>query len=403
MRVTILPSRAVGHVSAPPSKSIAHRALICGALTKGCTLENCGDSQDIKATLRCLQALGATIEKSENTINIFGLNPHNIPEETVLDCGESGSTLRFLLPLCLLSGKKVILQGQGRLMERPMGVYQQLCQDKGFLYIQAHNSLTVCGRLQSGTYSIPGNVSSQFITGLLLALSQVPGESRVEVTGNFESASYVAITLAVLSAFGVTVKREQNVYSICGRQSFVCDRYCVEGDYSNAAFLDAFNLLKGDVKVSALSPKTPQGDWVYKQMFTDLASGKREFDLSDCPDLGPVMFALSAALGGAQFTGTARLRMKESDRCSAMAQELAKFGILTEIDENSVSILPGAITPPTDILFGHNDHRIVMALSLLCSLTGGTIEGAEAVAKSYPNYFEVIQSFGIELKTDDIS
>lgn len=402
MKVTIYPSKAFGTVAAPPSKSVAHRALICGALSKGCFVRNCGSSQDIEATLRCLTTMGAHVERTADGVYIGGLNPYSIPENTVLDCGESGSTLRFLLPLCLLAGKTVFLKGRGRLMERPMDVYRQLCCDNGFSFAQNGDTIAVRGALQSGTYAISGNVSSQFITGLLFALSQVPGQSRVEVTGNFESASYVGITLSVFSAFGVTVTQENTAFILDGAKTFSCSDHTVEGDCSNGAFLEGFNLLGGDVKVSGLSPETPQGDWVYRQMYADLAAGKRSFDLSDCPDLGPVMFALAAALGGAHFTGTARLRIKESDRCAAMAKELAKFGIQSEIGENTVDVLLGTLTKPREVLCGHNDHRIVMALSLLCSLTGGTIAGAEAVAKSYPNYFEVIQSLGIEMKTDDI-
>lgn len=402
MQVTIRPSKGQGTITAPPSKSVAHRALICGALTDGCTIQNCGTSQDIEATLRCLVALGATAEREGDTVRIGGLNPLSVPENPVLDCGESGSTLRFLLPLCLLSGQRVTLLGHGRLMERPMEVYQQLCREKGFLFEQDGNRLTVCGRLQNGTYTVPGDVSSQFITGLLFALSQLPGESRVEVTGKFESSSYVDITLAVLSAFGVPILRENNTFKLGGNSSQSVTEYTVEGDCSNAAFLDAFNLLGGTVKVLGLSPETPQGDWVYKQFYADLSAGKRTFDLSDCPDLGPVMFALAAALDGARFTGTARLRIKESDRSAAMAEELKKFGIDTEVSENSVRILPGVLSKPEEILSGHNDHRIVMALSLLCTITGGTIAGAQAVAKSYPNYFNDIQLLGIEVSTDDI-
>lgn len=403
MQITICPSKAVGTATAPPSKSVAHRALICGALTDGCRIENCGDSQDIEATLRCLKALGAVVERGHGFVRIFGLDPYNIPKNVTLDCGESGSTLRFLLPLCLLCHQPVTFRGHGRLMQRPMQVYDALCRERGFLFEKAGDTLTVCGRLEPGHYSVPGHVSSQFITGLLFALSLLDGESRVEVTGQFESISYVNVTLAVLSAFGVSIQQEENVYIVKGGASYACERYLVEGDCSNAAFLDALNLLKSDVKVLGLSPQTPQGDWVYKQMFADLAGGKRNFDLSDCPDLGPVMFALAAAKGGTTFTGTARLRLKESDRCAAMAEELAKFGVDTRIGENFVTILPGVLTAPTEPLYGHNDHRIVMALSLLCTLTGGTIVGAEAVAKSYPNFFEVIQSLGIELKFYDIS
>lgn len=400
MRVTIYPSKASGVILAPPSKSVAHRALICGALTNGCIIRNCGQSQDVEATLRCLQSLGAFVHRVDYGIEIGGLNPNTVPENTVLDCGESGSTLRFLLPLCLLSGKKVTLKGHGRLMQRPMEIYQKLCVDNGFLFSQVGDRITVCGNLQSGRYSIPGNVSSQFITGLLFALSQLPGESRVEVTGQFESASYIDVTLSVFSAFGLSIKREDNTFVLSRNCPLACSEYTVEGDCSNAAFLDAFNLLGGDVKVLSLSPETPQGDWVYRKMYAELKADKRVFDLSDCPDLGPIMFALAAALDGAKFTGTARLRIKESDRCQTMAEELAKFGISVNIGDNSVQILPGKLTTPSVPLDGHNDHRIVMALSLLCSITGGTILGAEAVAKSYPNYFEAIQSLGILLNIE---
>lgn len=402
MQVTIYPSKAAGSVKAPPSKSVAHRALICGALTHGCVIENCGGSQDIEATLRCLSALGANAETVGDTVKIGGLNPYSLQDKPLLDCGESGSTLRFLLPLCLLSGQEVKLKGHGRLMERPMNVYEDLCREQGFRFERNGDTITVCGRLSRGRYTVPGNLSSQFITGLLFALALVPGESRVEVVGNFESSSYVDITLEVLSAFGVIVNREKNVYIVNGDQRFRNPCYTVEGDCSNGAFLDGFNLLGGSVKVNGLSPETTQGDWVYKQMYADLLAGKREFDLSDCPDLGPVMFALSAALGGAKFTGTARLRIKESDRCAAMAQELLKFGIEVQIADNEVIVLPGTLAVPSEPLSGHNDHRIVMALSLLCSLTGGTIIGAEAVEKSFPTFFEVIKSLGIEMISNDI-
>lgn len=397
MKVTILPSRAAGTVYAPPSKSIAHRALICGALTKGCTIENCGYSQDIEATLRCLQALGATVERRENTVIIGEFDPFSIPDHPILDCGESGSTLRFLLPLCLLSGKPVTLIGHGRLMERPMEIYETLCREHNWRYEKHENAITVCGTMKSGTYSIPGNVSSQFITGLLFALSLVSGKSRVEVTENYESVSYVTITKEVLSAFGISILQQDNTYYLDGNAHYSCANFTVEGDYSNAAFLDAFNLLSGDVKVLGLSTVTPQGDWVYKKLFADLSSGIRGFNLTDCPDLGPVMFALAATFGGAEFTGTARLRIKESDRIGAMTAELSKFGISAEVGENFVRILPGTLNAPTEILSSHNDHRIVMALCILCSLTGGTIDGAEAVAKSYPNYFEDIASIGINV------
>lgn len=402
MKVTVLPSKACGAVKAPPSKSMAHRALICGALSQKSVIRNVAYSQDIEATLRCLKAMGATVIRDGDTVTIGGMNPFTIPANTRLDCGESGSTLRFLLPLCLLANRPITLCGIGRLMERPLGIYEDLCREQGMTFNRGDGEVTVCGGLCAGTYTIPGNVSSQFVTGMLLALSQLNDDSSLTIDGKFESASYVNLTLEAMKSFDVAVDREENVFLIHGGQNYAGREYIVEGDCSNAAFLDAFNLLGGDVKVSGLSDETAQGDWVYRDFYREFSGEDRCFDLSDCPDLGPVMFALAAALGGAKFVGTARLRIKESDRVDAMVAELSKFGIRSTIEENAVEIHSDELQKPTETLCGHNDHRIVMALSLLCSIMGGTIDGTEAVAKSYPDYFSVIHSLGIEVISDDI-
>lgn len=403
MRVTIFPSVAHGTVMAPPSKSVAHRALICGALSKQSTIGNIAYSQDIEATLRCLEAMGASVVKGADKVTLGGLNPAEIPPYTKLDCGESGSTLRFLLPLCLLSSTPVILTGSKRLLERPLDIYEEICRRQNMTFIRTEHAITVCGPLSGGDYCVPGDVSSQFISGLMWALSLPDGGSKIEISEPFESRSYAKMTQLVQSHFGVAIGCDSNCFLITGGGGYDSRQYIVEGDYSNAAFLDGFNLLGGSVKVFGLSDESPQGDRVYKDFYRQIIDGWREFDLSDCPDLGPVMFALAAALGGAKFTGTARLRIKESDRVAAMVEELAKFGITASVGENTVEILPGKMRSPTQILNGHNDHRIVMSLSLLCSKVGGTIDGAEAVKKSYPDYFEVIRSLGIEVNKDDIS
>ncbi|MBQ8684349.1 MAG: 3-phosphoshikimate 1-carboxyvinyltransferase [Clostridia bacterium] len=398
MQVTITPSRAVGTVTAPPSKSMAHRALICGALSGGSTIRGLAWSKDIEATLHCLQAMGAQIVPDGDTVKIGGIDPLHLPSDAVLPCNESGSTLRFLLPLCMLCGQPVTLTGSQRLLERPLGVYEEICRQQGIVLKKSATSVTVCGVLKPGDYTVRGDVSSQFITGLLFALPLLQGDSRLTVTGGFESASYIDLTLSALRTFGISITREADVFFIPGNQTYGDFDYTVEGDYSNAAFLDGFNLLNGDVKVFGLTPETLQGDRVYRDFYRQMAAGEKQFDLSDCPDLAPVLFALSAAHGGASFTGTARLRIKESDRATAMAEEMAKFGIAVTVAENTVTVHPGRLQPPSQVLCGHNDHRIVMALSLLCSVTGGTIDGAEAVAKSYPDFFDVIETLQIGLK-----
>lgn len=402
MRAVILPSVARGTVVAPPSKSVAHRALICGALSESSTIRNIAFSQDIEATLRCLEAMGATVQREGDTVRIGGLNPFGLRPYTRLDCGESGSTLRFLLPICLLSSVPVVLTGSRRLLERPLTMYENLCCEQGLTFIRTESGITVCGPLSAGVYRMTGNISSQFITGMLFALSLLDQESILEVTPPFESRSYVNITQAVLSQFGVMISYQNCRYCVGGTGVYRNSVYTVEGDCSNAAFLDGYNLLGGAVKVLGLSPETPQGDWVYKGFYRQFKGGMSVFDLSDCPDLGPVMFALAAALGGSKFVGTARLRIKESDRVAVMVEELAKFGVSASVAENEVVIHNCELQPPKQVLCGHNDHRVVMALSLLCSLVGGTIEGAEAVAKSYPNYFEMVRSLGIEVVLDDI-
>ncbi|MBE6788462.1 MAG: 3-phosphoshikimate 1-carboxyvinyltransferase [Ruminococcaceae bacterium] len=401
MVVKIFKSLANGKVAVPPSKSMAHRALICGALSKQSRVLNLAQSEDIKATLGCLKALGAQAENTQNGLVIGGLDPFNVKENASLYCCESGSTLRFLLPLCMLSGKKITLTGSSRLFERPLSVYEEICKEQGIDFYKNADSVTVCGRLHSGEYSVAGDISSQFISGLLFALPLLDGDSTLLVTGKFESASYVDLTLSALNSFGIEIERKDNVFYIKGSQSYKCAEYAVEGDMSNAAFLDGFNLLGGKVKVTGLSQNSLQGDRVYKDMYKALLKGEKSFDLSDCPDLAPVMFALSAFCGGADFTGTARLKIKESDRAEAMRKELLKIGIDSEIYENSVKIKKGTLLSPTQRLCGHNDHRIVMALSLLLSKTGGEISGAEAVKKSFPDFFEKIKNLGIGMEMYD--
>ncbi len=400
MKVTLFESHAAGTVTAPPSKSMAHRALICGAFSNRSVIRSLAFSKDVEATIGCLQALGVNLQQNGDAVTLGGFSFENIPDNATLFCNESGSTLRFLLPICMAAGKPVTLYGSTRLFERPLGIYEQIAAEQQIQFIKENDRVTVCGRLQSGNYEIPGNVSSQFITGLLFALSLLEGESTLTVTDAFESASYVDLTIRAMADFGVAVRRNGAVFTVGG--SHYQDRtYTVEGDCSNAAFLEALNLLGGNVTVTGLLPDTLQGDRVYRDLFDRIADGNAVIDLSDCPDLAPVCFAVAAAKGGARFIGTARLRIKESDRATAMAEELGAFGIAVTVEENAVTVHGGTLHRPDRALCGHNDHRIVMALSLLCTVTGGTILGAQAVSKSYPDFFNVLKSLQIGLVTDD--
>ena len=397
MNIRVFPSVARGRVSAPPSKSMAHRALICAALAQG-ESRICGvsDCEDVEATLDCLRALGARCGVEKNDVTIQGVDFCNAPGAT-LPCRESGSTMRFFLPLCLLSSNTMTLIGAPSLLRRPMTVYADLCHEHTLGFEQTERGITVKGPLTAGDYTLPGNVSSQFISGMLFALTQVEGESILHILPPFESRSYVLLTLQTLAAFGADVEwLDDLTLRICGGKPMQAQNITVEGDYSGAAFLSAFNLVGGEVEVDGLDPASLQGDRVYLTYFQSLKQGFATISLADCPDLGPILFAIAAKGQGGRFTDTRRLVIKESNRAEAMADELRKFGTTVEVLENEVIITPTAFHTPTEPLCGHNDHRIVMSLAVLATVTGGIIEGAEAVAKSFPDFFERIHALGIQ-------
>lgn len=399
MIATIEKGTAYGRVEAPPSKSVSHRYLICGALSGGSVIENVAFSEDIKATLNCLKALGADYEIDGSTVMIGGISPDKAIKSAELFCNESGSTLRFLIPLCLLFGQKITLKGTERLMSRSLAVYKDMCLSQGIEFTEDKESVTVCGKLSAGKYSVRGDVSSQFISGLMFALPLLENDSIIDITGAIESGSYLGMTVKALADFGIRISRtDEHTVFIKGNQTYKPRTLCVEGDYSNAAFLEAFNSVGGNVAVTGLKKDTCQGDAVYRKLFGKLVRGCPEIDISDCPDLAPVLMAVAAANNGVRLTGTHRLKIKESDRGKAMAEELSKFGCSVKVYENEIEVKKRGITTPTDILSGHNDHRIVMALSFLCSITGGSISGAEAVNKSFPDYFRRLASLGIKVE-----
>ena len=314
-----------------------------------------------------------------------------------LNTRESGSTLRFLIPIALSTDKSVVFYGSDGLMNRPMTVYEDLAKQKGFTYLKDGRSIIVKGMLEGGEYTLPGNVSSQFISGLLFALPNAKKDSYLKILPPIESRSYIGLTINALKRFNIKAEWiDDNTIYIPANQIYKPCDVVVEGDYSGAAFPDAFNLFGGKVDILGLNENSLQGDKVYKKYYDMLTRGVPTIHIGDCPDLGPVMFAIAAAKNGGIFTGTKRLKIKESDRAQVMAEELKKFGSSVSVYEDTVVIYPKEFHAPTEPLFGHNDHRIVMSLSILLSLTGGTIEGAEAVKKSYPGFFKDIKSLGID-------
>ena len=398
MDVIIRPSRAVGTVAAPPSKSMAHRLLIGAGLSGGeSAVRGLAYSKDIEATIACLRALGAEIRLDGDMAHIRGINPSKSRAASELCCHESGSTLRFFIPLCMLSGEQYTLHGSEYLLTRPLSVFEKIAREQGIVFEKHPDSLTVQGRLHSGVYEIPGNISSQFITGLLFALPLLDGDSELRQIPPVESRPYIDMTVAALKDFGVEITVEGDLYRIKGNQSYKPADVSVEGDYSNAAFFKALNVAGSAVTVTGLREDSLQGDKVYKILFKKIKHHDGIVDIADCPDLGPVLFAAAALCGGGDFTGTRRLKLKESDRAEAMREELAKLGVTVAVGENTVSV-SGALHAPAEALSGHGDHRIVMALAVLCTVTGGVITGAEAVSKSFPDFFDKLTELGVEIQ-----
>lgn len=477
MRVTIAPSHISGALSAPPSKSMAHRALICAALAEGEShITNLSGSEDISATCRALTLLGAKFTpEGENGVCVTGTGGHIAAPEVPVDCGESGSTLRFLIPVFARCGKPVTFIGHGRLMERPQTVYAELFKACSIPFSHTDEAIRVYGALPAGSYTVRGDVSSQFISGLLFALPLARGtrgesdqqcksntqgenivrdihnESMLHITPPFESRSYIALTLAALADFGIAARfGDENTICIDRNQKYAPCNYTVEGDYSQAAFLAVLGALCGGVTVTGLRPDTQQGDTAILDIlarcgarFTraggicsgssssngscsggtpsggtpsgDTPSGGTcagdavtfekstlhgtRIDLADCPDLGPVLMALGAFCAGETVIENAgRLRLKESDRIEAMETELRKLGADISSTPDTVTIRGGALHGASD-LCGHNDHRVVMALTVAALAAGvpAAINGAEAVRKSWPGFFAAIRTLGAEI------
>lgn len=396
MILTIKPSTPRGDIISPPSKSYAHRALICAGLAKGKSkISNISFSDDIKATLNCLSSLGAEIEIQGNSAEITGIDDFKNFNSNSLFCNESGSTLRFFIPLCLLSDNETVLNGTEKLISRPLSIYEDISKKQGLLFKKESNYVKVKGKVKADIFEIKGNISSQFISGLLFALPLLENDSEINIIPPFESKPYVDLTVSILKKFGIDIDYGDLNIKIKGNQKYEPQNVTVEGDWSNAAFLYAFRESGADVNVLGTNMASSQGDKVCLEYFKAIKDGRPTLNLTDCPDLAPIMFAFAGLYNGAVFTGTDRLRLKESDRISAMQEELLKFGIVLMSGDNSVTIDSSNFHAPSKIISSHNDHRIVMANAFLLSKTGGKIDGFEAVKKSYPDFFDIISKAGV--------
>ena len=404
MKIAITPQKLKGTIQVPPSKSQAHRLIIGAALADGVShLSNLAESQDICATLACMQQLGAQV--SQDGSQITGIQRRKAGKELpVLDCGESGSTLRFLIPVGLLIQGEASFTGRGRLMERPLKPYEDLFREKGIAWKLADNVLTVNGgrgygtlALDPGTYRLPGNVSSQFFTGLLFVMPLLEGDSTLVSTTPLESRDYLEMTRQAQAAAGVTSRwLDENTLFVPGGQTYQPFEATAEADWSQAGFWYAADFLDSRVDIRGLNPDSAQGDKAVSELYWRLARpGDTEIDVSGCPDLLPPLAVMAAARSGTtRFVNAARLRMKESDRLSTTAALLTALGGRAEEGPDFLTVHGGTLTG--GMVDCANDHRIAMAAAIAATACTGpvTVLGAQCVQKSYPDFWEVYKNLG---------
>lgn len=416
--VTLSPGRLSGRVAAPPSKSAAHRAILCAALA---ALSSPGEgesvlspldlSDDIRATLGAVRALGVQAQLADGVCTVKA--GERAPGGVSLDCGESGSTLRFLIPIAAALGVSAVFTGRGRLPSRPIGLYAELLPQHGVACrTEGGLPFAVEGQLTPGVFALPGNVSSQFITGLLLALPLLAGNSEIVLTTPLESAAYVEMTVQAMADFGVSVVRTKGGWRVPGGQRYRPRTHTVEGDWSQAAFFLAAGALGGDVTVTGLRPDSLQGDKAIAELLA--RGGARlswedgalrctagdwrgiEIDASQIPDLVPILAAaFSLAEGTTVISHAERLRIKESDRLASMAQGLSALGARVRETPDGL-VLTGVSALAGGRAEGANDHRVVMALSVAALRAEGpcTVTDAGSIRKSYPGFFNDYQALG---------
>lgn len=391
MKAVILPSRLEGEIPAIASKSQAHRLLICAALADAPTMVKCATvSADITATAACLNALGAEIERTDGAFSVRPISA--MPEKAVIDCGESGSTLRFLLPVVCALGVDTTIVMHGRLPVRPLSpLWEELERHGARLSRPTADTIAVSGRIDGGTYTLAADVSSQFISGLLFALPLTGEKSRIELTGTLESASYIEMTVRALRRFGVEAAFEDGGYTLEAEKRYASPgEVVVEGDWSNAAFwICADRILGGTLSVTGLDPDSPQGDRAVERASLLIAAGSAVIDCRDIPDLVPVLSVLAAVSPGqTRFINAGRLRIKESDRLKTTAALLHNLGARVEELEDGL-IVTGRERLDGGEADSANDHRIAMcaAVAALACEKPVLLHGAQAVNKSYPDFW----------------
>lgn len=398
MDVTITPAALSGKVTVPPSKSVAHRLIICAALAKGkSVISNISRSKDIEATVNAMISLGAKIELVGDSAIVYGIE--DPAESAYIDCCESGSTLRFLIPVAAALGVSAEFYGKGKLPERPITPYLRELTKNGVTFdYRGTMPFSVRGRLQSAEYELEGDISSQFVTGLIFALTLTAGKSRIKMLSPLQSKPYVDITIDCLKRFGADIKELDFGWEIKGTQLQASDQI-IEGDYSQAAFFYVANALGSDIEINGLNLSSVQGDRKIAEICSAcvVRKGKEKkikpfsLDCSDIPDLVPVLTVLASfADGKSEIRNVARLRIKESDRLSAIAECINSLGGKVKAYDDSL-VIEGVKSLSGGKVDSFNDHRIAMSMAIAAIKCTDelVITGAECVRKSYPDFFEV--------------
>ncbi len=418
MKVRITPSKLEGTVVIPPSKSLSHRAIIAAGLANGKSIiSNIMYSKDIIATIGAMRAIGADIIEHDNYLEITGSKVKRISD--VIDANESGSTIRFMIPIAMTIPDKVTFIGKNNLCKRPLDSFFEIFDKKNIKYKRKEDylPLEVEGKLTPGEYEIRGDISSQFITGLLYALPLLDGDSVINITTPMESKGYIDLTIDMLKLFGIEIINDNyEKFIVKGNQEYKAHDYMVEGDFSQSAFFLVADMLGANIKLKAMNMHSHQGD---KKIISDVENFGGIIDYSDeelsvksdnvkntiidfsqSPDLGPALTVLAQlAEGTTKFINASRLRIKECDRITCMKEELEKLG--GSIDEMPDGmIIYGVNRLHGGVVNSHNDHRVVMALAMATLRMDGdlVIENAEAITKSFPNFFEVFESLGGKIK-----
>ena len=393
MIITFEKSNLKGTISAPPSKSYAHRYLIASSLSNNeSTISNVAFSDDITATLNCIHVFGSLHNRDFNNNEVTFLATQVRNNDPTFDCKESGTTLRIFMPIALTKYDKATFIGSERLIARGIKVYEDIF--KYILFDIEKYQIKTKGLLGPSIYSLPGNISSQYISGLLYALPLLNGNSEIIINTKLESKNYILMTLDVLKKYNIQIDYkifEDNdaikdntyaIFKIKGNQKYEAHDFSIEGDFSNAAFIDAFNYLGSDISIDNLNANSLQSDKIYKKYFDMLNEDYTEIEIANCIDLGPVLITFAALKNGAKFTNTSRLSIKESNRGQVIAEELKKCCAHIEVSDNQIIVEKSDLIKPTTNLSAHNDHRIAMALSLLSTQFDISIEGSGSWSRS---------------------